>query len=227
MKYKYETHLHSHPVSRCAKATLEESLPIYKKMGYDGVFLTNHFPGGSFGGDELKTAEEKIDFYCKDYFDGLKIARKIGIKLFFGVEMSFNHHTDFLIYGLSPEWYCEHPEIIDMPYPQRLEYLKMNGAFIIHAHPFRNMFHSDSIALPISLFPYHVDAVETRNSGNSKDLDKMAKLYAKHYKLMQFAGSDNHIGAKQKIFHGITTCESINEMSDFIKILKTKKFKIF
>ena len=107
MKYKYETHLHSSPVSKCAQANIEESLYYYKSLGYDGVFLTNHFIGGNFREDGLTTDAEKVDFYVSDYFEGLKFARKIGIKLFFGVEMSFNHHTDFLIYGLSPEWYQE------------------------------------------------------------------------------------------------------------------------
>lgn len=227
MKFKYETHLHSSPVSRCAKANIEESLKYYKKLGYDGVFLTNHFIGGNFRDDSLNTDVEKVDFYLSDYFTGLKIAREIGIKLFFGVEMSFNHHTDFLVYGLSPEWYWEHLEVINMPFPQRLDYLKMHGAFIVHAHPFRNSFHSDSYPLPISLFPKHVDAVEVRNACNSKELDDIALYYAKHYKLPFFAGSDNHSGEKQKKLCGIITREPICEISDFLKILKEKRYKIF
>lgn len=227
MKYKYETHLHSCPVSRCARAGIEESLKYYKKLGYDGVFLTNHFIGGNFQDDGLSTDAEKIDFYISDYFNGLKVAREIGIKLFFGVEMSYKHHTDFLIYGLSPEWYQEHLEVLNMPFPERLDYLKMHGAFIVHAHPFRNSFHSDSLPLPISLFPRHIDAVEVKNASNSKDLDDIALFYAKHYKLPFFAGSDNHTGEKQKRLCGITTREPINEMEDFLRILKEKKYKIF
>ena len=42
--YRYETHLHTFPVSRCAIASVEESLKYYKELGYDGVFITNHFP---------------------------------------------------------------------------------------------------------------------------------------------------------------------------------------
>ena len=227
MKYKYETHLHSSPVSRCARADVSESLSYYKRLGYDGVFLTNHFIGGNFRDDGLTTASEKIDFYLSDYFNAIKVAKEIGIKLFFGVEMSFNHHTDFLIYGPSPEWYQEHPEILDMPYPQRLDFLKMHGAYIVHAHPFRNSFNSDSLPLPISLFPRHVDAVEVKNACNSKDLDDMALLYAKHYRLPFFAGSDNHSGARQKRLCGIITREPINDMQDFLQILKEKKYKLF
>ena len=45
--YKYETHLHTYPVSKCAKATVRESLVFYKDIGYDGVFITNHFLDGN------------------------------------------------------------------------------------------------------------------------------------------------------------------------------------
>lgn len=36
--YKYETHLHTYPVSKCAKADVSDNLEFYKKMDYDGVF---------------------------------------------------------------------------------------------------------------------------------------------------------------------------------------------
>lgn len=41
--FRYETHLHTAPVSRCAAASAEESVSFYKSIGYDGVFITNHF----------------------------------------------------------------------------------------------------------------------------------------------------------------------------------------
>ncbi len=224
MKYKYETHLHSSPVSKCAKASLEESLKFYKKKGYDGVFLTNHFIGGSFGGENLEAAEEQLDFYFTDFFEGLKIAREIGIKLFLGVEMTYNASTDFLVYGLSPDFYFEHPEVVNMPYPQRLEFLHMYGAFIVHAHPFRQKSRNKA---QISLFPRHVDAVETINTDNDKKENQIARFYAKHYSLKEFAGSDNHIGSKKERLGGIYTKKPIESVEDFVKVLKSGKYKIF
>ena len=41
--YKYETHLHTSPVSVCARVEVRETLEFYKSLGYDGVFITNHF----------------------------------------------------------------------------------------------------------------------------------------------------------------------------------------
>ena len=39
--YRYETHLHTAPVSRCAKSTVRQALECYKSLGYDGIFITN------------------------------------------------------------------------------------------------------------------------------------------------------------------------------------------
>ena len=71
--YKYETHLHTFPVSRCAKADVKESLDFYKKLGYDGVFITNHFLDGNINIEKEKTYEEKIDFYFSDFEKGVEL----------------------------------------------------------------------------------------------------------------------------------------------------------
>ena len=223
MAYKYETHLHSSPVSRCATSSLSDSLPFYKKLGYDGVFVTNHFLNGNIGGDKNMSRQELLEFYCQDYFDGLKIARETGIKLFFGVEMTYDGLADFLIYGLSPEWYLEHPEILDLSTNHLLEFLKMNKAYIIHAHPFRDRAYTPAI----HLFPKYIDAVETLNACNLPNENKLAEAYAKLYKFSTFAGSDNHIGSAQKKLAGIITNEPINSEEDFVSIMKGKKYKLF
>ena len=60
--YRYETHLHTSPVSRCAKADVREVLGFYKKIGYDGVFITNHFIDGNINIEKNVPFEEKIRF---------------------------------------------------------------------------------------------------------------------------------------------------------------------
>ena len=61
--YKYETHLHTSPVSKCAQASVLETLTFYKKLGYDGVFITNHFLDGNINIEADKSYEERIEFY--------------------------------------------------------------------------------------------------------------------------------------------------------------------
>ena len=77
--YKYETHLHTHPVSACAKSDVYECLDFYKKLGYDGVFITNHFVDGNIGVDSSLPYEEQINFYFSDYEKGAEYGKTIGL----------------------------------------------------------------------------------------------------------------------------------------------------
>lgn len=99
---RYEMHLHTSPVSKCAKATVSETLEFYSAQGYDGVFITNHFikPKNDAQG---RTYEELIEFFFSDYEEALSLSMEMGIKVFSGAEISFagNH---FLVYGLEKEW---------------------------------------------------------------------------------------------------------------------------
>lgn len=220
--YKYETHLHTMPVSRCAVATVEESLKFYKNLGYDGVFITNHFLDGNINIDPDASYAEKIEFYFSDYEKGIEIGEKIGIKVFCGVEISYKG-TDFLIYGLDKEWYLNHPEIMDMKKSDELTFMRENGAFIIQAHPYREDFYIDHIRL----FPRHVHGVEIVNASRNEAENNMAKAYCESYGLIEFAGSDNHKAAQCKNLAGICCEEPVCNVQDFIEKVKTQKTMIF
>mgnify|MGYP002512850021 CR=1 FL=1 len=64
--YKYETHLHTSPVSRCARATPEETVRYYKEIGYAGIFITNHFIDGNMDVDRSMPYEDRIRYYFSD-----------------------------------------------------------------------------------------------------------------------------------------------------------------
>ena len=99
MIYKYETHCHTLPVSKCAKATAEDTVCFYKKLGYDGIFITNHFLDGNINSDVRGMPySEQIDYYFADFEEGARVGAQVGIKVFPGVELSCKG-TDFLIYG--------------------------------------------------------------------------------------------------------------------------------
>jgi hypothetical protein len=220
--YKYETHLHTCPVSECASASVEEQLTFYKSLGYDGVFITNHFLDGNINIDRNKSYEEKLDFYCSDYEKALAIGKEIGIKVFFGAELAYKG-TDFLVYGLDKQWYLRHPEIMDMTKRQELKFMMENGALVIQAHPFREAFYIDHIRL----FPRNVHGIETVNASRKDEENEIASIYARHYGLLPFAGSDNHIGKGQKRLAGIGCKEPIRDEADFVNKVKAQQTEIF
>lgn len=220
--YKYETHLHTSPVSRCAKANVYENLDFYKNKGYDGVFITNHFLDGNINIEQKSSYEKKINFYFSDYEKGVKYGETIGLKVFSGVELSYKG-TDFLIYGLDKEWYLKNPQIMDMKKSEELEYLMNSGALVIQAHPYREAAYIDHIRL----FPRKVHGVEVINSSRNDFENKLAKIYAENYELIEFAGSDNHSAGNHKMLAGMCSETPIMSEKDFVESVKNRKMKVF
>ena len=54
--------MHTYPVSKCARQSVRETLEFYHSLGYDGVFLTNHFLDGNINVDKTLPYEEKVNF---------------------------------------------------------------------------------------------------------------------------------------------------------------------
>lgn len=208
--YKYETHMHTAPVSKCARASVYDSLIFYKQRQYDGVFITNHFLDGNFGGDPSASYAERLAFYLSAYEEGASYAEKLGIKVFFGVESSYKG-TDFLLYGLAPDWFVAHPEIMDMKKSEQLSFFRSEGALVIQAHPFRQAGYIDHVRL----FPDRVDGFEVFNANRTDTENKMAELYADEYKLLKTAGSDNHVGREQTVLAGLAFETPVLSETDF------------
>ena len=219
---KYETHLHTLPVSKCAKLGVRENLEFYKSIGYAGVFITNHFIDGNINVDRSLGYEEKIEFYFSDYEQGVTIGKEIGLVVFSGIEMSYGG-TDFLVYGLDKAWYLAHPEIEGMKKSALLSMLRENSALIIQAHPFREASYIDHIRL----FPRHVHGVEVFNACRNAFENTMAEQYADNYGLIKFAGSDNHRGVQQTILGGMESDTPILDEKDFVARVMDGRMKCF
>jgi hypothetical protein len=220
--YRYETHLHTLPVSKCARQGVRQNLEFYASLGYDGIFITNHFLDGNINIDKNLPYEEQLEFYFSDYYEALKLSEEIGIKVFLGVEISYRG-TDFLIYGLDKEWFLAHPEIMDMKKSEELAFLIENGALVIQAHPYREDRHINHIRL----FPRCVHGVEVINASRPDFENAMADAYANAYQLLKIAGSDNHAGNNVKRLAGIETASPLLNEQDFISRVKSGDITLF
>ena len=220
--YKYETHLHTYPVSKCGKASVRENLLFYKSLGYDGVFVTNHFIDGNINIDSETPYPDKINFYFSDYEDALELADEIGIKVFCGVEITYKG-TDFLVYGLDKQWFLNNPSIVEMKKREELDFFIQNGALVIQAHPYREASYIDHIRL----FPRNVHGVEILNANRNEFENEMATQYAKNYGLLPFAGTDNHRAGKQALFGGMQSDTPIQDEADFVQRVKNGEMSPF
>lgn len=220
--YQYETHLHTTPVSRCAKADVRENLTFYKQLGYAGVFITNHFIDGNINIDRSLPYEDRIAFYFSDYEAAVEIGKKLELAVFCGVEMSYGG-TDFLVYGLDKAWYLAHPELEGMKKSALLPFLMENGALIIQAHPFREARYIDHIRL----YPRCVHGVEIYNACRTDFENTLAEQYAENYGLLPFAGTDNHIAGMQIALAGIETDTPLADEADFVSRVKAGAIRLF
>ena len=220
--YKYETHLHTSPVSKCAIASVRESLEFYKSLGYDGVFITNHFIQGNMTKPEGASYEELVEFYFTDYEAGAEMADEIGIKVFCGVEISHGG-TDFLVFGLDKAWFLAHPEILEMKFSDELRFMQDAGAFIAQAHPFREAGYIDHIRL----FPRCIEAVEIINASMKEQTNALGKIYCESYDLIPIAGSDNHVGKDKALLAGVCTQRPIESVFDFVSMARNRELQTF
>lgn len=220
--FRYETHLHTSPVSKCARSTVRETLEFYASCGYDGVFITNHFLDGNINVERSLPYDERISFYFSDYEEGARLADEIGIKVFPGVEMSCAG-TDFLVWGLDKAWYLAHPEIEQMKKSEELPFLMSEGALVVQAHPYREAHYIDHIRL----FPRCVEGVEVVNGNRTTLENEMALAYANAYHLLRTAGTDNHSGPRTKHLAGMASAEPIESVADFIAHVRAGDMEIF
>ena len=221
--YLYETHVHTSPLSACARAGVRETLEFYKSAGYAGVFLTDHFIDGNIN-HSLRglSYEERIEGYFKVYEEAKPIGEELGIDVFSAIEMTYLG-TDFLVYGIDKEWCLEHKDMDMMKKNELLKLLMDEGALVIHAHPFREASHIEYIRL----YPRVVHGVEVYNAGRTDFENEMAEQYAKSYNLLRFAGTDNHIGPACVRFGGMATERPIKDVKDFIDLVFAGEAKLF
>lgn len=210
--FLYETHVHTSPVSQCARAGVRETLEFYKGAGYAGVFMTDHFIDGNLNLEARKLPyDERIEYYFSAFEEGSAVGEKIGLDVFCGIEMSYGG-TDFLVYGINKEWCLAHSDMHKMPKSQLLPLMRDDGALIIQAHPFREAAYIDHIRL----YPRHVHGVEVFNSNRSEFENRLAEQYAENYGHLRFAGTDNHRAGEQMLFGGMATDVPVTSAEDFI-----------
>ncbi len=215
--YKYDTHLHTQESSACASISGAGQARLYKKLGYSGIIVTDHFFNGNTTVPQNLPWEERVERFSLGYEHALEEGKKIGLSVFFGWEESFQG-TDFLVYGLDKEWLLKHPEILNWDIEEHYIKIHRDGGYIVHAHPFRQ---ADYI-LEIRLFPEYEDAVEIINGGNrNPEYNKKAMEYAKIQDKPVTGGSDAHHG--DSVHAGMIFNHELKDIRDFINCVKRRK----
>lgn len=206
----FDSHVHTSEVSFCGKVPAMEMVRRYKKAGYEGIIITDHYYGGYFDSLSGLPWEQKVESFLSGYKIALKEGSRIGLKVLLGMEITFfNSPEDYLVYGLDEEYLIGNPKLYDHTLDSFKSYIEGTGALIFQAHPFRR---------GLTPAPYDLlDGVEIYN-GNPRhnSNNDSAYAYAKDNNLKMIAGSDGHqiedVGKA-----GILIPKEIDSMDKFIE----------
>ena len=81
--YRYELHMHTCMGSACARNTIEEMITAYKKAGYAGMAVTEHFIRGNTAVDRSLPWDELVTAYAAAYLKGREYAEKEDFDLLY------------------------------------------------------------------------------------------------------------------------------------------------
>ncbi|MBQ9198089.1 MAG: PHP domain-containing protein [Clostridia bacterium] len=222
MTYKYETHLHTMQGSACGRVPGRDYIAKYIDLGYDGIFVTDHFFHGNCRPSRDLPWEEWVKQYCMGYEDAAEEGYKRGFKVFFGQEVKFPYFDEWLVYGLDKNYLLAHPDMRDWTRKEYLDNVHAAGGCCIQCHPFRQAVYKDHVAPCLG-----VDCVEICNSGNKPEWDAMAVRYVRKMlpDLFYSAGSDIHHTEDKhgdEVF-GVSFDAPLNSVQDYVRavLLKT------
>lgn len=220
MPYIYETHLHTITASACGKSRGAEYISFYKKLGYSGLIVTDHFFNGNCAVPKDLPWSERVSLFCKGYEEAKAEGDRQGLQVFFAWECRFDG-DEYLVYGLDKEWLLAHPDILSWDHITHYEKVHADGGIVVQAHPFRERGYLSRI----NLHPFQCDAWEVSNAGNPAVQDKLAYRYATSHNIPMTAGSDIHlVGATESgEFYGVAFDTPLTSIQDYVNRIKTGK----
>lgn len=217
--YRYETHLHTSETSKCGRSTGPDLARFYKSLGYDGIFVTDHFlNGNTVVPDDLPWAE-RIALFRRGYDAAAETGAAIGLDVFFGWEYSWGW-AHFLTYGLDSGWLLDNPGLLEWDVLEYFERARDAGGSIVHAHPFR-----EKVEI-VQLVPGGIDAVEVLNPGRPEEANRHASDFAASFRLPRTAGSDIHSTAQEKLC-GVISPRRFAAAGDYPVALRAGHLSLF
>lgn len=226
--FLYETHLHTKTASACGHNTGWEMAEACKNAGYTGTFVTDHNWGGNTCVSRFLPWADWMKRYARGYEEAKEFGDKNDFDVFFGMETGYNG-TEFLICGMTPEWFINHPEIRNCTIEEQYKMVKESSGMVVQAHPYREEYYIPSVRV----FPDFVDAIEGSNathsspvskSHNNSEWDDKARTLANEKNLPMTAGSDVHsttlfgggVAFTRRLESGMDYCKAIIGGEDYI-----------
>ncbi|MBQ8356594.1 MAG: hypothetical protein IJX39_02175 [Clostridia bacterium] len=206
-----DLHAHSSGISPCCCIAVPEVLREAKRVGLDGIVLTNHYQKSSVkNGDAVDFARR----YLEEYHTAVRLGERIGCKTLFGIEVTAEryHLVHLLIYGVDEDFVLEHPTMFDYTLEELYRLVKARGGCLVQAHPFRRV---DSLmdvkwmdGIEISCHPKY----------ESTHLEKIAKIATRWGKILT-CGGDYHADTPYRPRCGMYLPDEVRDTYDLARFL--------
>ena len=212
-------HAHTLETSPCGRVNAKEMVYSYKKAGYDGIVITDHFNDyvlEAFEGDK----KSRVDHYLMGYEKALSAGKSLGITVFFGIETNLKGGAeDYLIYGPEPDFLYEYPLLYLMTPEEVSKLSKERGYLFVQAHPFRSYCRPQTAEI---LSGIEVFNGNPRHGSNNHLAEKFAM---QHPELILTSGSDFHqpedLGRGGMIFN-----EIVKDNRMLVEALKDRAYQL-
>ncbi len=210
--YKFDTHVHTNEVSSCGLVPGSEMARLYKKAGYCGIIITDHFHSGFFDQFSDLPWHEKVAHFLVGYRAAHDEGQEIGLTVLLGMEIRFpERYNDYLVYGFDEAFLMEYEDLHETGLERFRRLIQGSNIRIYQAHPFRDDMERVS--------PKLLDGVEVFNGNPRHDSrNPLAKSYAQEHSLKMLAGSDSHqVGDVGR--SGILIPRPMQTIAEFVTLL--------
>ncbi|MBO5270878.1 MAG: PHP domain-containing protein [Clostridia bacterium] len=132
-----DMHAHTSGISTCCRADATAVVAAAKKVGLDGLIVTNHYAEAY--AKKRPSPRAFAEDFTEEYHRTREIAEREGLKAFFGIEVTMKPHDNvhMLVYGVSEAFLLEHPELYLLTQEELYALVHENGGYLVQAHPMR------------------------------------------------------------------------------------------
>lgn len=215
-----DMHAHTSGISWCCQLPAERIVADAKAVGLDGIILTNHYQE-SYITD--KGIEDLVERYIAEYHYTKECGEKIGLKVFFGLEvtMNFDQRIHMLVYGITEDYLRKNPQLFDLSLKELYETVHNGGGVLVQGHPYRagaTPLDSNYLdGIEINCHPLYVNT-------HSAELEEIAK----RDKLMLTCGGDYH-GDAYRAHCGVylpDQVKDIHDIADYVRSAETVRLRV-
>ena len=215
---KIETHAHTGG-SWCALCPLEEIFQHYKKFGYGGIVVTNHYSYSEYKSHNFTKFRDYAKYFYSLIEQAIEMGKKYEMKVFYGAEVRLNSDsTEYMLYGFDKNFLLDNANLWEFTQEELFKIANTNGFFMYQTHPFRQ-----GVKVGDARFMHGAESFNGHFHHVNNNVP--AKEFCKANNLIEMSGTDFH-DPGQPVTAGIYIPECIDDNAQLVEYITSDKAKL-